>query len=403
MKGCSAMPQLASRMQLVKPSAIRELLALSADPAIISFGGGYPDPALFPTADLALAYRTALEEHGAVALQYAPSEGIGRLREQAADLMRNDGVDCGPENILIVQGAQQAIDLAGKMWLDPGDIVLTETPSFLGGIVGLNPYEPKYRSVPTDEHGMDPEHLEIVLRDSPRAKLIYTVPDFHNPTGYTLSLERRARIVELAREYDVIVLEDTPYRELYFTSHKLPTLKSFDTDGHVYHVGSFSKTLAPGLRTGWMVANPETVEQLALLKLATDTQNSTINMTAISLYLDHADYGAHLERTRAHYRAKRDHTVAALTAEFPAEIQFNVPDGGLFLWLTFPEQVNTDLLLREHLLPEAQVGFVPGSSFYSENPKFNHGRLGFPTLPSDRISEGIRRIAKGYAEVRHLY
>lgn len=397
------MPQPASRMKLVKPSAIRELLALAADPAIISFGGGYPDPALFPTTDLATAYRFALEEQSATSLQYAPSEGIERLREQAAELMRNDGVTCGPEDILIVQGAQQAIDLAGKMWLDPGDIVITETPTFLGGVVGLNPYEPEYRSVRTDAHGMDPEHLEVVLRDNPRAKLIYTVPDFHNPTGYTLSLERRARIVKLARKYDVIVLEDTPYRELFFTSQKLPTLKSFDTDGHVYHVGSFSKTLAPGLRTGWMVADPETVERLALLKLATDTQNSTLNMAAISLYLDHADYGAHLERTRAHYRAKRDHTVAALTAEMPEEIQFSVPDGGLFLWLTFPEQVNTDLLLREHLLPKSNVAFVPGSSFYSEQPEFHHGRLGFPTLPPDRISEGVHRIAKGYTEARHLF
>ena len=396
------MPQLASRMELVKPSAIRELLALASDPALISFGGGYPDPALFPTADLAAAFHRALEEHGATALQYAPTEGIDRLREQVADLMRADGVHCGPENILMVQGAQQAIDLAGKMWLEPGDIVLTETPSFLGGIVGLNPYEPEYRSVRTDEHGIDPDDLEAVLRANPRAKLLYTVPDFHNPTGYTLSLERRARVVELAREHDIIILEDTPYRELFFTSQKLPTLKSFDTDDRVYQVGSFSKTLSPGLRTGWMVADPDTVERLALLKLATDTQNSTLNMTAISLYLEHADYAAHLDRNRAHYCAKRDLTVAALEAEFPAEIGYSVPSGGLFLWLTFPEHVNTDRLLREHLIPEANVAFVPGSSFYSEKPEFNRGRLGFPTLPDDRIGEGVHRIAQGYAAARHL-
>jgi len=396
------MPQPASRMELVKPSAIRELLALAADPAIISFGGGYPDPALFPTADLGDAFRRALEEHGAASLQYAPSEGIDRLREQIAELMRADGMACGPENILVVQGAQQAIDLAGKMWLEPGDVVITETPSFLGGIVGLNPYEPVYRSVRTDENGIDPEHLEVVLRENPRAKLLYTVPDFHNPTGYTLSLERRARVVELAREHDVIIIEDTPYRELFFTAQKLPTLKSFDTDGRVYHVGSFSKTLAPGLRTGWMVADPETVERLALLKLATDTQNSTLNMAAVSLYLEHADYDAHLELNRRHYRAKRDHTAAALAAELPEEIGYSVPEGGLFLWLTFPEHVNTDRLLREHLIPRAKVAFVPGSSFYSESPEFNRGRLGFPTLPSDRISEGIHRIAMGYAEARRL-
>lgn len=389
-------------MELVKPSVIRELLALAADPAIISFGGGYPDPQVFPVEGLAAAYRTALTEHGASALQYATTEGIPRLREQIAALMVADGVPCGPEHILVTQGAQQAIDLAGKLWLEPGDIVITESPTFLGGLVGLNPYEPNYRSVRTDEHGMDPEHLEEVLRTNPRAKLIYTVPDFHNPTGYTLSLERRARIVELAREYDVIILEDTPYRELRFTSAPLPTLKSFDTDGHVYFIGSFSKTLAPGLRTAWMVAPVADIERLALLKLATDTQNSTVNMFAVSLFLDSGAYVPHLDRIRDHYRAKRDHTIAALRAEFPPDITFNSPNGGLFLWLTFPEHVDTDRLLREHLLPDAQVAFVPGASFYSESPESNRGRLGFPTLSLDRISEGVHRIATGYTRVRHL-
>lgn len=389
-------------MDLVRPSVIRELLALAADPGIISFGGGYPDPALFPIDDLAAAYQSALLDHGAAALQYATTEGIDRLREQLSEIMNADGVACGPENVLVVQGAQQAIDLAGKLWLEPGDVVVTESPSFLGGLVGLNPYEPSYRSVRTDEHGMDPAHLEEVLRANPRAKLIYTVPDFHNPTGYTISLERRARIVELAREFDVIVLEDTPYRELRFTDTALPTLKSFDTDGHVYYIGSFSKTLAPGLRTGWMVAPTEAIEKLALLKLATDTQNSTLNMYAISLFLENVDYGDHLDRIRAHYRQKRDHTIAALEAELPDDIGFNRPDGGLFLWLTFPDHVDTDRLLREHLIPDAQVAFVPGASFYSERPEFNRGRLGFPTLSLDRISEGVHRIASGYERVRQL-
>ena len=394
------MPQPASRMQLVQPSAIRELLALAADPGIISFGGGYPDTSLFPLPELAAAYSSAILEHGPVALQYAASEGLPRLREQLAERMRADGVDCGPENIFLIQGAQQAIDLAGKMWLDPGDIVITEEPTFLGGLVGLNPYEPRYRAVRTDDDGMDPEHLEEVLRANPGAKLIYTIPDFHNPTGVTMTLERRRRVVELAREYDVIVLEDAPYRELFFGAAPLPTLKSFDTDGRVYHVGSFSKTLAPGIRTGWMVADAEHVERLALLKLATDTQNSTLNMFAVSRYLEENDYDAHLDRIRAHYRGKRDHTLAALDATLPGDIAFTRPEGGLFVWLKFPEGVDTDRLLREELIPVERVAFVPGSSFYAEKPLFSRGRLGFPTLPHDRISEGIRRIADGIARTR---
>ena len=392
------MPQPASRMELVKPSVIRELLALASDPEIISFGGGYPDPDLFPITELAEAYDRAFTQHGRAALQYATTEGIAPLREQLAEFMRNDGVACNASNILVVHGAQQALDLAGKFLLEPGDVVITERPSFLGGLVALNPYQPSYRSVHTDENGMDPDHLEHVLKENPRAKLIYTVPDFHNPTGYTLSLERRARIVELARQYDVVILEDTPYRELRFTPTPLPTLKSFDTDGHVFFIGSFSKTLSPGLRTAWVAAPAQVVEQLALLKLASDTQNSTLNMYAVSLYLEHADYGAHLNRIRAAYKQKRDHTVAALDAHFPSDIGYNSPDGGLFLWLTFPESLDTDALLREHLIPQHRVAFVPGASFYSEHPEHNRGRLGFPTLPLDKITAGVERIAAGYAE-----
>ncbi|MBK0421930.1 PLP-dependent aminotransferase family protein [Leucobacter sp. CSA2] len=396
------MPQQASRMQLVRPSAIRELLALAADPDVISFGGGYPDPDLFPARELAAAYARALGEQAAVSLQYTHSEGLPRLREQLAERMRADGMECGPEHLFLVQGAQQAIDLVGKMWLEPGDVVLTEEPTFLGGLVGLNPYEPEYRAVRTDDHGMDPDHLEEVLRANPRAKLIYTIPDFHNPTGVTMTTERRRRVVELAREHDVVILEDAPYRELYFGAAPLPTLKSFDTDGRVFHVGSFSKTLAPGLRTAWVVADAELIERLALLKLASDTQNSTLNMAAISNYLEEQDYDAHLDRIRDHYRGKRDHTVAALRAELSDDIRYVTPQGGLFLWLEFPEDVDTDRFLREVLIPEYRVAFVPGSSFYSENPRYSRGRLGFPTLPVDRISQGIRRIAEGYNAFRSV-
>lgn len=390
------MPQTASRMRLVKPSAIRELLALADDPDTISFGGGYPDPTMFPLEELAEAYREAILTQGAMALQYTHTEGIPMLRDQIAERMRADGVPCEATNIMIIQGAQQAIDLAGKMWLNPGDVVITENPTFLGGLVGLNPYEPEYRAVRTDTDGMDPDHLEEILTTTPHAKLIYTVPDFHNPTGYTLSLERRKRIVELAAEHDVIILEDTPYREMYFTDSPLPTLKSFDTTGHVYHIGSFSKTLAPGIRTGWMVADPHDIEQLALLKLATDTQNSTLNMAAVSLYLARSDYDGQLERIRNHYATKRDHTVTELRRHLPEDITYSVPAGGLFLWLTFPDHINTDAFLREHLIPKHKVAFVPGSSFFAEEAELQHGRLGFPTLPFDRITEGIQRIAAGY-------
>lgn len=396
------MPRVASRMKLVKTSPIRELLALAADPAIISFGGGYPDPEAFPTADLAASYQRAVADHGRTALQYAASEGIPRLREQIAERMRAEGVACGPEHVLITQGAQQAIDLAARLWLDPGDLVIVEHPTYIGGPFALNIAEPSYASVGLDEQGIDVKYLEDVLRANPKAKLLYTIPDFHNPTGRSISQDRRARLVELAREHDLIVLEDTPYRELYYTADKLPSLKSFDTDDRVYYIGSFSKTLAPGLRTGWIVADPQTIERLTLLKLASDTQNSTVNMTALSLYLDGCDYDAHLDRMREHYRRKRDLVLEVLEQELPPEVAFTRPDGGLFVWLTFPEHIDTERLLREHLIPDHRVAFVPGSAFYAQNPLPNNGRMGFSTLSDERIVEGVRRLAHGYRQSQLL-
>src|SRR3712207_3097977 len=284
----------ARRMSRVQPSAIRELLRLGTDPDIISFGGGYPDPALFPIAELHQVYARLLVAERAAALQYTASNGLPQLRAQVADRLRRDGISCTADDVLIIQGGQQGLDLAAKLVVNAGDVVVTENPTFLGALIAFAPTEPRYAPVRTDVDGMDTDHLEEVLAAHPDAKLLYTVPDFQNPTGVTLSLPRRHRLIELANAYGLLVVEDTPYRALRYEGESLPTLKSLDTHGRVLHLGSFSKILAPGLRLGWAVASPDILERLTLLKLAADTQNSTLNMTATSEYLTHYDIEAHI-------------------------------------------------------------------------------------------------------------
>ena len=284
----------ANRMARVKPSAIRELLRLGAQPDIISFGGGYPDPALFPLEKLAVVFQEAIVGQGRSALQYTVSTGMPRLREQLAVRMGRERIRCSADNVLILQGAQQGLDLVAKMLIDKDDTIVTENPTFLGALIAFNPYEPRYLAVRTDEEGMDVDQLEHLLKRHSRPKLLYTMPDFQNPTGVTLSLARRRRLLELANRFDLIVLEDTPYREIRFEGEPIPTLKSLDTEERVIYLGSFSKILAPGLRLGWTVASAELTQELGLLKLAADTQCSTLSMAATSLFLERFDVEAHI-------------------------------------------------------------------------------------------------------------
>jgi 2-aminoadipate transaminase len=385
---------LAARMARVKPSAIRELLRLGADPDIISFGGGYPDPSLFPLENLAAVFEESIIGQGRSALQYTLSTGMPRLREQVAARMARDGVSCSADNVLILHGAQQGLDLVAKMIVDKGDAIVTENPTFLGALIAFNPYEPRYLAVPTDQDGMDVEQLEQLLTRHPGAKLIYTMPDFQNPTGVSLSLPRRRRLIELANRFDLIVLEDTPYREIRFEGAALPTLKSLDTQARVIHLGSFSKILAPGLRLGWAVASPELIHELGLLKLAADTQCSTLSMAATSLFLERYDVDAHIAVIRDTYRRKKDAMLEAIRASFPRQVSFTNPGGGMFTWLTFPRDFNTTRFLAEHALPEAKVAYVPGATFYPVTEEMNHARLSYTTQELPAISKGIAALGQ---------
>lgn len=387
-------PRYAQRMAKVQPSAIGELLALGADPSIISFGGGYPDATLFPAEQLDAVFHEILRAPGGAAMQYAPSNGLAPLRAQIADLMTADGTPCSAQDVLILQGSQQGLDFAARMLVDPGDVIITEDPTFLGALIAFEPSQPSYAVVEVDGEGMRTDQLEAVLKANPRARMIYTIPDFQNPTGVTLSLERRKTLIALANAHDLIVVEDTPYRHIRFSGQSLPTLKSMDTEGRVIHLGSFSKVLVPGLRIGWAVASPDLLGRMGLLKVAADTQTSTLNMAAASLFLERYDLAAHIDMLRAAYAGKKDVMLDAIRQHFPQEITFTDPEGGLFTWVTFPEGFDATAFMREVALPQARVAYVPGASFFALTPRANYARFNFSAQSPENIHTGIAALGK---------
>jgi DNA-binding transcriptional MocR family regulator len=384
--------EYAARIERVRPSAIRELLRLGDDPSITSFGGGYPAPELFPVQQLRQVYDDVLRDHGLAMLQYSASVGLPGLRAHIAERMARDGVHCGPDDVLILHGAQQGLDLVAKMLINPGDVIVTENPTFLGALIAFNPYEPNYAAVDTDSDGMDMDALERVLKSTPKVRFVYVIPDFQNPTGVTLSVERRHRLLALAHEHDILILEDTPYRELRYEGEQLPTLKSLDTHNRVIHLGSFSKTLAPGMRMGWATASPQILDKLGLLKLAADTQSSTLNMAATERFLTEFDLDAHIVKARAWYRRKRDVMLTAMADAFPSEVTFTKPQGGLFTWVTFPEGFDSATFMAERSLPEARVAFVPGGTFFPTGDVPKHARFSYSGVPDTQMIDGISRL-----------
>ncbi len=388
------LPHTANRMELVKPSAIREFLKFGSDPGIISFAGGYPDATLFPTKELHEVYQSAILDQGTVSLQYTASNGIPRLREQIAARMTRDGTPCGADDILILQGSQQGLDLAAKMFIDKGDIIVTEDPTFLGALIAFNPYEPAYCAIGMDNEGMLTDELQRRLAGGLKPKLLYTVPDFQNPTGVTMSVARRKHLVALANQYNFMIIEDSPYREVRYDGAHMPTLKSLDTEGRVIFHGSFSKVLAPAMRLGWALASEDIIEKLGLLKLAVDTQCSTLNMTAASLYMERYDLDAHVKVLRAAYRRKKNLMLDAIRQYFPQEVTFSDPDGGLFTWLRFPDGFDTGKFMREQAFPVAKVAYVPGATFFPVQQQHNFARLNYSSQSDENIEKGMAALGK---------
>ncbi len=389
--------KFAKRMERMQASEIRELLKLTAQPDIISFAGGLPAPELFPVEEIAQVSHDLVEKEGRALLQYATTEGRPTLRAKIAKRMKDKyHTEVNPDDILITTGSQQCLDFAGKLFLDPGDVVLCESPSYLGALNAFNAYEPNFVEVPTDDGGLIPEELDKILETTPNCKFIYVIPDFQNPTGRTWSMERRKAFMEVVNKHNLPVLEDNPYGELRYEGEILPSLKSLDTKGLVMFLGTFSKIFCPGLRLGWVAAEHSVVEEFVKIKQSADLHTSNFDQGVADAYMDAYDLDAHVEEIKALYRKRRDLIVKTMEEEFPAGVEFTRPQGGLFLWVTLPEGVSAKTVF--HKCIEMKVAAVIGDAFYPNDKTDRSLRVNYSNMTEDRIVEGVKRMAKAIKE-----
>ncbi len=381
----------ADRLRQLRPSSIREILKVTAQPEIISFAGGLPAPELFPVEGIRAAADQVLSTAGASALQYGPSEGFRPLREWIAAEMSRRQLRAAPDDVLITVGSQQVLDLVGKLFLNGGDVVLTENPTYLAAIQAFQTLEARFVPVPTDDDGLVPEALPELIRQH-RPKLLYTIPNFQNPTGVTLSASRRAALARIAAEHNLTVLEDDPYGKLRYRGAEVPPVKHWDEAGVVLYASTFSKTIAPGLRLGWVAAPPEVFSRLLILKQAADLHTSSFDQRVAHAYLTREDQTAHLERIRHAYGERFGVMDAALRESLPAGFTWTKPEGGMFLWVTGPANLDGLALLERAIA--RQVAFVPGRDFFPTEGGRNHLRLNFSNSTPERIREGIGRLGE---------
>jgi 2-aminoadipate transaminase len=383
-------------MSQVRRSFIREILKVTADPSIISFAGGLPKPDLFPTGPMAEAAANVLAEAGPAALQYSITEGEPALRQWIAYRYRmKKGINVDWQDILITNGSQQSLDLLGKVFLDPGDVVAVEMPGYIGAIQAFSMFEPRFAGVPLGPDGPDVDVLTDALTRQ-RAKMFYAVPNFQNPSGLTYSMAARRAVAEAMRISDAILVEDDPYGELRFSGEDMPLISDF-LGQDAYMLGTFSKIAAPGLRLGWVVADPKTLPKLVTAKQASDLHCSTLVQRILVRYLATNDLDAHIATIRAAYKAQRDLMVERIKAEFPPEVACTEPEGGMFLWVTLPEGCSAfdlfDLCIKE------KVAFVPGEPFFVDGSGKRTMRLNFSNADPEHIVEGISRMAKAVKEL----
>jgi 2-aminoadipate transaminase len=381
----------ADRTERMQASDIREILKVTAMPEVISLAGGLPAPEVFPVTEFRVSFDRVLADQGAIALQYSSSEGYRPLREYLAERLQRFGARCSAHNILITSGSQQALDLVGKIFLNPGDKVLLEKPSYLGAIQAFESYQASYVLVPMDEDGMITAGIDEVLSRQ-RVKFIYALPNFQNPSGRTMSLERRQQLIEVANHHRVPIVEDDPYGELRYEGQHLPSLKSMDSDELVISLGTFSKILAPGLRLAWIVLPPELFDMFVLAKQPTDLHTSTIvQMVAWDVCRD-GFVERHLSTIKAVYHERRDAILDALEAHFPLRARWTKPEGGLFVWAELPAEIDTRELLVEAV--REKVAFVPGQSFFADGSGQNTMRLNFSNVTPERLKLGVERLGR---------
>ena len=386
----SQLPALACRMADMPPSAVREILKVAERPDILSFAGGLPAPELFPVEAIAQAHADVLREAGGAALQYSTTEGFGPLRAWIAGHLERRGIPARPEEILITSGSQQGIDLVSRVFLDPGDVVLVENPTYLAAIQAFAAYQVRLIAVPSDDEGMRVDEVADLIA-AHRPKLIYLVPSFQNPSGTTMPQARRAKLAELAAQHRVAILEDDPYGELAFDGTP-PRPIAASGHGNVLYVSTFSKTLAPGLRIGWLWGDANIVRKATIAKQAADLHTATLSQRATAALLSRFDYDDHVAKIRAVYHERCQTMLTALAEHMPDTCRWVAPTGGMFTWLRLPPELDAEALLR--IAIGRKVAFVPGASFFVDNVRRNYIRLNFSNQPPHAIVEGMRRFGE---------
>ncbi|NYT01475.1 MAG: PLP-dependent aminotransferase family protein [Methanosarcinales archaeon] len=392
----------ADRMSKVHKSFIREILKVTEDPGIISFAGGLPNPKFFPVKELARAAQKVLDECGQAALQYSTTEGFLPLREIIAQRYAEKGLRVGAEDILITGGSQQGLDLLGKAFLNKGDRIIVEDPTYLAAIQSFGMFEPTFQTVPLQEDGVDVDALTGALSCSGSggpAKLFYAVPNFQNPTGVSYSEDKRRQVADAlleGRERATYFIEDDPYGELRFMGRPAPSMWHFLEDRAIL-LGSFSKVMSPGMRLGWISACPEVMEKLVIAKQASDLHTNYLSQRIAHQYLVDNDVNRHIELIRAEYGRQRETMVRMIEETFPPGVRYTRPEGGMFLWITLPEKLSSLELFNRAI--KNNVAFVPGQAFYANGGGENTMRLNFSNSDDERIVEGMSRLARAIKEM----
>jgi DNA-binding transcriptional MocR family regulator len=390
----------AHRTSGMTASEVRALFAVASRPDVVSLAGGMPYVQALPIDELLEILRGVMTEQGAAPLQYGGGQGTNGLRERLSMLMSAEGVDADPEDVVVTSGAQQALDLLGKIFINPGDIVAVEAPAYVGALTAFGSYEPQYLPIDQDDDGMVVDQLEQALIRGERPKFVYVVPNFANPTGVTLSYERREQLVALCREAGIPIVEDNPYGLLRFEGEPLPTLRSLDPQNVIY-LGTVSKVFSPGVRVGWALAEQSVVQRLIFAKEASDLCASALTMDFTERYLGLPIWRENLARFVDIYRSRRDVALMALTEHFPPGASWTQPVGGFYIWVTLPPWIDTRALLAAAV--ERLVAYVPGTAFYPDGRGANQMRLAFCHPTEDRIREGIERLGALLQDEERLY
>jgi 2-aminoadipate transaminase len=390
----------ARRTSGMSASEVRALFAVASRPEVVSLAGGMPFVQALPIEHVIEVVESVLSERADVALQYGGGQGPPMLRERLAMLMAEEDTEVDPDDILVTTGAQQALDLVAKVLIDPGDRIVVEAPSYVGALSAFSAYEPTFVHVDLDDDGLVVEQLEEALLGGPRPKFVYTVPNFHNPAGVTMSYERRRRVVALCREARVPIIEDNPYGMLRFEGERLATLRSLDPQNVIY-LGTVSKVFSPGVRVGWVVAESGVLQRLILAKEAADLCGSNFMMLVTERYLSGAAWRANLATLVETYRARRDAMLQALTEHFPEDARWTRPAGGFYVWATLPEYVDTRSMLAAAV--ERRVAYVPGTGFYADGRGARQMRLAFCYPTEDRIREGVLRLGELLGDEEALF